>query len=212
MTLYDDLGVTPEATPAEIKAAARRAQKTHHPDAGGTTEGFQKVQRAVAILSDPAKKEHYDRTGEERLTSDPEAEEQREAEALLIQAMAAVLQNAMLDPAHTDVAEMVRSHVAQHLRGLDNQRVEFDAHAKRCAKFLKRLKVKKDAPDPVGNLLRQQQTEVAKAKVETERRIRIAKRAKAMAATYGYEVDPQESPFAQMRSAGLGGLYRNPGF
>lgn len=54
--LYSTLGVPPDATPAEIKAAYKRKAKETHPDAGGDAEKFQQVTLAHRILSDGEKR------------------------------------------------------------------------------------------------------------------------------------------------------------
>lgn len=57
---YQTLGVAKNATPDEIKKAYRRMAAIHHPDKGGDTAMFQKIQEAYDTLSDPQKKQHYD--------------------------------------------------------------------------------------------------------------------------------------------------------
>lgn len=60
MDYYNTLGVAKNATPDEIKKAYRRMAAIHHPDKGGDTAEFQKVQAAYETLSDPQKKQEYD--------------------------------------------------------------------------------------------------------------------------------------------------------
>ena len=60
MDHYDTLGVAKNATPDEIKKAYRRLAAIHHPDKGGDTAQFQKIQAAYEILSDPQKKQEFD--------------------------------------------------------------------------------------------------------------------------------------------------------
>jgi molecular chaperone DnaJ len=57
---YATLGVAKNATPEEIKKAYRRLAAIHHPDKGGDTAEFQKVQAAYETLSDPQKKQQHD--------------------------------------------------------------------------------------------------------------------------------------------------------
>lgn len=60
MDYYKILGVERNATPDEIKLAYRRLAAKNHPDKGGDTEAFQKIQEAYNILGDPQKKQQYD--------------------------------------------------------------------------------------------------------------------------------------------------------
>ena len=49
-TPHEVLGLGPEATDDEIRAAYKRAAMKHHPDRGGSSEAFQAVQDAYAAL------------------------------------------------------------------------------------------------------------------------------------------------------------------
>jgi molecular chaperone DnaJ len=57
---YSTLGVNKSASDAEIKQAYRRMANQHHPDKGGDTNTFQKIQEAYATLGDPNKRAEYD--------------------------------------------------------------------------------------------------------------------------------------------------------
>ena len=60
MDYYSILGVSKSATPEDIKKAYRKLASIHHPDKGGDTSTFQKIQAAYETLSDPVKRQHYD--------------------------------------------------------------------------------------------------------------------------------------------------------
>jgi DnaJ-class molecular chaperone len=60
MEHYQTLGVAKTATPDEIKKAYRKLASKHHPDKGGDTAIFQKIQTAYDILSNPQKRQEYD--------------------------------------------------------------------------------------------------------------------------------------------------------
>lgn len=62
--LYDILGVSKDANLKEIKKAYKKKAVETHPDKGGNEELFKNVQEAYAILSDPAKRNMYDMTGQ----------------------------------------------------------------------------------------------------------------------------------------------------
>jgi DnaJ-class molecular chaperone len=61
--MYDVLGLTRDATADDIKKAHRKLAREHHPDKGGDPEKFKKVQEAYEVLSDPEKRENFDRFG-----------------------------------------------------------------------------------------------------------------------------------------------------
>ena len=74
MDHYSTLGVAKTATSDEIKKAYRKLASQHHPDKGGDTATFQKLQTAYDTLSDPQKKEQYDNPspfGQQRQGSGP---------------------------------------------------------------------------------------------------------------------------------------------
>lgn len=61
--MYEVLGVPQNATTDDIKKAYRKLAREHHPDKGGDPEKFKKVQEAYEILSDPEKRQNFDRFG-----------------------------------------------------------------------------------------------------------------------------------------------------
>ena len=64
---YETLGVPRTASPEEIKQAFRKLARIHHPDvAKNKTAGeekFKEINEAYEVLSDPSKREKYDRLG-----------------------------------------------------------------------------------------------------------------------------------------------------
>ena len=64
--LYAVLGVDRNASQEEIKQAFRRLAREYHPDVNktpGAEERFKEINEAYQILSDPAKRQQYDRFG-----------------------------------------------------------------------------------------------------------------------------------------------------
>lgn len=66
---YELLGVSRDASDAEIKSAYKKAARKYHPDNkdSGNEETFKKVGEAYAVLSDPQRKTIYDQYGAEGL-------------------------------------------------------------------------------------------------------------------------------------------------
>lgn len=60
MDHYALLGVKSDASDNDIKLAYRKLARTLHPDKGGDTVKFQKIQEAYSVLSDPDKRRNYD--------------------------------------------------------------------------------------------------------------------------------------------------------
>jgi curved DNA-binding protein len=56
---YTTLGIAESATPDEIKKAYRKLASQHHPDKGGDTATFQRIQIAYDTLSDDNKRAQY---------------------------------------------------------------------------------------------------------------------------------------------------------
>lgn len=64
---YKLLGVEKNATLDEIKKAFKKQALKEHPDKGGDTEKFKEISVAYECLSDPQKRDLYDKFGEEGL-------------------------------------------------------------------------------------------------------------------------------------------------
>jgi hypothetical protein len=65
MNPYEVLGVPADAAKDVIRRAYRRMSKRAHPDGGGSPERFALVKRAHDLLTDDARRERLDRTGDD---------------------------------------------------------------------------------------------------------------------------------------------------
>src|SRR6266542_1527081 len=78
--LYEILQVSPNAEPGVIIAAYRRLAQTYHPDVNPDSrahERMRRMNRALEILSDPAKRAEYDRRRLRQLARKHVAEQPR---------------------------------------------------------------------------------------------------------------------------------------
>ncbi len=60
LTHYEVLGLLPDASVHEIKAAYRKLSKIHHPDKGGDKEDFSKIYEAYLTLQNANRRNEYD--------------------------------------------------------------------------------------------------------------------------------------------------------
>jgi DnaJ family protein A protein 2 len=67
MKYYNIFGVGRNATAEEIRKAYRKLVIKLHPDKGGDPGKFEEMQNAYEVLTDPQKREVYDKYGEEGL-------------------------------------------------------------------------------------------------------------------------------------------------
>ncbi|MFA4999907.1 MAG: molecular chaperone DnaJ [Patescibacteria group bacterium] len=60
---YNILGVSKDASAADIKTAFRKKAHEHHPDKGGDEAQFKEANEAYQVLSNPQKRQQYDQFG-----------------------------------------------------------------------------------------------------------------------------------------------------
>lgn len=125
-SLYEKLGVTPEADLETIKKAHRRRVREVHPDkSGGCREKFQKVQHAYEVLSNPERRRRYDETGEASEVEDAD----RKALEILIQMWNQVLER--FEPGE-DLVALLRAAFKEGAESLNRQ---IDVAEKRKRRF-----------------------------------------------------------------------------
>jgi curved DNA-binding protein CbpA len=127
--LYSTLDIPASAAQAEIKRAYRKAAKRHHPDTPtGSQEAFQKLTRAYLVLSDPARREKYDRTGD----IDEETVDNTFSQAVsiiigaLMSAVDGYVKGATSDPSAEDMVDVVRSFVRKNVTNFENQKRQME--------------------------------------------------------------------------------------
>jgi curved DNA-binding protein CbpA len=139
-TLYDDLGVPEDATEEEIKKAYRKKASETHPDKkGGSTEKFQIVQKAFAVLSSPEEKSHYDETGAERNTKTLTNEAMPELASLFM----SLVDTEGIDLAKINLIDVCRKHILTVIAKQEQVIPEIHKTIVKREAILKRLKKKK---------------------------------------------------------------------
>ena len=196
MSLYDDLGVAPDADHATIKAAYRsRAQRAHPDKPTGSDKEFQAIQIAYSVLSDDAKRKRYDRTGR---SDQPD---------MLQQAMNAIggMFLAMVDNGdieHDDMVAAMKVDIAGKIAGFRDAIVKAQSAIKKQERVLKRIKHTGKGKNILAEAIRVRIGNLERGIAADAENIVFAELVATMLEEYGYEVD--EMP---MRAWPTGGNY-----
>lgn len=195
MNLYETLGLEPEATPEEIKAAGRAKVKATHPDRpGGSADAFNKVQRALVVLRDPQKRAKYDETGDEG--DQPEGSLEAEAMSLLAQQFHVIVTQAH-DIKYVDIVANMRRALAAASAHEKGQIAEIKVMIARFKEIRRRLSRTDGKRNRLADLARNQEDSMREALRKTQRNIEVQQMASDMAKAYVYETD-QAPPGANM--------------
>lgn len=144
---YAELDLPKDATPAQVKSAYRKRAKRAHPDGGGTSEKFNKLSRAMLILSDPVRRDKFDRTGD----TDEVAPDNTVAVAIsiivgfVLQAITQHITQNARDPCCVDLVGLMREHFKKQRLEFENQKVPINRSVKKLEQVEKRFRARKKA-------------------------------------------------------------------
>lgn len=186
MSLYADLGVEPDATPDQIKAAHRRAARKHHPDAGGDRADFDRIQKAFVVLRDPEKRARYDRDGSAE--DGPSAPDP--ALAILASAFNAAL-GKIENLAKGDLVKVLQRLLQEELQTVEVALLMTEAEIARNKDAIARLGHRGGAkPDVLTGMLNQRATAMERQREQLQERDAAIRSAIDMAADYTWRCDP----------------------
>lgn len=143
---YEVLGVPRDADATAIKRAYRNKANQHHPDKGGNRERFEEVTKANMVLSNPAKREKYDRTG----TIDEDRPDNAES-MIFNRAISSILQAAGScggDPNYFDLVTIAKNLLSKEIAESEKAKLETMKAREITLQFAKRLKRKKNKKQP----------------------------------------------------------------
>jgi curved DNA-binding protein CbpA len=118
MSLYDDLGVSKDAPPDEIKKAYKAKAQKEHPDRpGGDHDRFQAISQAYSVLSDPDRRKRYDETGQEKFGVEPP---EQKALTVIAQVFLQSIDSGQVE--HRDLVKLSRQTLKQILTEANQQK------------------------------------------------------------------------------------------
>jgi curved DNA-binding protein CbpA len=211
MSLYDDIGADEDASPADLKRAYRATAKQTHPDKpGGDRDKFERASRAWMVLSDPAMRERYDRTG----TADAEPDN--------TMGMVASMMGAMFDEAMTrargqfEIYDLVEGMVEIARERLAHVREEIRKGEKardRTSAMIKRARRRGKGANLLAAILTERRDGISKSIRDLERSRDGFEALIVALADYEWEVDRQEEQIdiEMLLAASMRDKYTNAG-
>ena len=137
MNPYHTLSIQSDATEQEIKNAYRDAAKKAHPDKGGSDEKMQQLNKAYSILSDPDKRDYYDKTGQEK-TNQPSFDQK------FIATMESLLFGAIESAPHENIMDVIRVQLSLNRNKVLDEVVTCKNQLKKLNRVRDKIKSKKE--------------------------------------------------------------------
>lgn len=195
---FSVLGVARDATDQEIKAAYRSKAKTMHPDRGGDPEEFALLSRAFEILSDPVKRELFERTGQWFGATNPPKHPDHDLfeDLSSIVCTAFVVRNPELD----DIIAVSRKFIREANAKLDQEIKVRAAAVEKVGRHAARLKAKKG--DNILAAIVGARMSAVRREIEGFEAVRV-RHERMLKFLDGYSYEHDEHPVAKMMAAAL---------
>lgn len=181
---YETLGLERDADGDAIKTAYRKAAKTAHPDSGGDTEEFGRLQACYDLLKDPVRRKVYDNTG-----YDPQLADPRDLKGILM--LETLVNEFILDerePGSFDPLAAMRRKLSDDIVKSRFHILELERHRARVRQHIDRLG-RRPAADVLGSMLRTRSQSIADAIRNAESQIEAIEQAYTMLEGYSYELE-----------------------
>lgn len=169
MSLYENLGVAPDADEATIKRAYRKRAAEAHPDAGGKREDFERLAEAKMVLLDPRRRQKYDETGETDVAPDNAFAEALNAATAALDYVLAVVERRGMDPCQFQLVRDARTYMDEQI---EQQKADIKSMERTIAtleKVAKRMKAKPGKTNHLRAVFEKRITDRQREKVTMER-------------------------------------------
>lgn len=183
---YDTLGVPKDADKATIKRAFRKKRSKAHPDrAGGDTRAMVALNRAYDTLSDDAKRERYDQTGQDSSTPPPPPLDARARNIIMAMCQLAMEQ---VDE-HTDVISVVRQQIPVNKQQIQKTINDTRQKAQKLERHRKRVRYKGEERNFIVDGLDQRISALTQQADQAEEALKASDRALELLKDFSYETD-----------------------
>lgn len=190
---YVELGVARDAPVEEVRKAYRKKAKNAHPDGGGSPDDFHRLGRALAVLTDPKKREKFDRTGE------AEEDKPDNDRALALQVIEKFIDRVISefvtcedgrvrDPRQRDLLREFREETVAEMADMEKGKIVGGRQLAFVRDLGKRFGAG-DPADPIGRGFKHRADRIEAQLEGVEKMIQSRKLALAIAATYTFRPD-----------------------
>lgn len=212
--LYEVLGVSRDATRADIRSAYRRLSKTMHPDVGGDADAFTELTLAHDVLIDAERHHKYNRAG--KTAEDREDNGLGQVLAVLTQTFNHIVSDLAnkgeVDLVRFDILGLMKRKLAADKVEIEKILAVYPRDTEMFKRLIDRFAIKDEGENYMAGLLRAQ-LEVIMAQWEGQKNnLALANRAIEELKRYRFDVDgpmpragSQQMFLSQQYWAGLGG-------
>jgi curved DNA-binding protein CbpA len=191
-TLYELLGVKPDATVAQIRKGHRDASKACHPDAHpgdvAAAERFKEVQYAFEVLSDPLRRKRYDATGRIGRELDHPDHDAMEMIGSMLGSLIQELVDGQGDPARVCIVAALKKMLKLRGAELEKGRKELVRKKERLEYLAKRFTVDQGKQNVLGSMISGPVKRIPEALADLDRQLATIERATAIVAEHRFKV------------------------
>lgn len=206
--LYERLGLKTDASSGEIKKAHRKLSKLYHPDMGTEKSvfDFRAVQEAYEVLSDPKRRDRYDKTGR----TSPSSVTDSHIQSFIDSTISSIIngpEHGQGDPSLENIKERVIASIRGARGSIHGQVHATNRKLFRAKELRKRFK-SKGTTDPVLKSIESNMESLMQQLHQHEDALELSFAVEKAFDQYSYEVDPepegQANPGSTIRLRGFG--------
>jgi curved DNA-binding protein CbpA len=189
VSLYEDLGVAPDADETTIKRAYRKRAAKAHPDAGGKREDFERLNEAKLVLLDPRRRQKYDETGETDTAPDNAFAEALNAATAALDHVLGAIERRGADPCSFQIVKDARTRLSGEIEQQQANIKNMDRTIATLQKIADRMKAKPGKPNRLRPVFEQRISERQREKASMKRVIERMKAGYALLGEHEFSAD-----------------------